>query len=62
MILCGALLEQARLFEQVHSMAVSDSLTGLANYRRLINVLETELDRSNRTQRPFAWCCWTWTG
>lgn len=53
-ILCGALLEQARLFEQVHSMAVSDSLTGLANYRRLINVLETELDRSNRTQRPFA--------
>jgi diguanylate cyclase (GGDEF)-like protein len=53
-ILCGALLEQARLFEQVRSMAVSDSLTGLANYRRLINVLETELDRSNRTQRPFS--------
>jgi diguanylate cyclase (GGDEF)-like protein len=53
-ILCGALLEQARLFEQVRSMAVSDSLTGLANYRRLINVLESELDRSNRTQRPFS--------
>jgi diguanylate cyclase (GGDEF)-like protein len=53
-ILCGALLEQARLFEQVRSMAVSDSLTGLANYRRLINVIETELDRSHRTQRPFS--------
>jgi len=53
-ILCGALLEQARLFEQVRSMAVSDSLTGLANYRRLISVLETELDRSHRTQRPFS--------
>jgi diguanylate cyclase (GGDEF)-like protein len=52
-ILCGALLEQARLFEQVRSMAVSDSLTGLANYRRLLNVLDTELDRSNRTNRPF---------
>jgi diguanylate cyclase (GGDEF)-like protein len=53
-ILWGALLEQARLFEQVRSMAVSDSLTGLANYRRLITVLETELDRSRRTQRPFS--------
>lgn len=54
MILAGALLEQARLFEQVRSMAVSDSLTGLANYRRLIHVLETELDRSKRTQRGFS--------
>jgi diguanylate cyclase (GGDEF)-like protein len=53
-ILCGALLEQARLFEQVRSMAVSDSLTGLANYRRLLNVLDTELDRSKRTHRPFS--------
>jgi diguanylate cyclase (GGDEF)-like protein len=53
-ILVGALLEQARLFEQVRSMAVSDSLTGLANYRRLINVLELELDRSHRTLRPFS--------
>jgi diguanylate cyclase (GGDEF)-like protein len=42
------------LFEQVRSMAVSDSLTGLANYRRLIHVLETELDRSRRTNRPFS--------
>ena len=53
-ILLGALVEQARLFEQVRSMAVSDSLTGLANYRRLSNVLETELDRSHRTRRPFS--------
>lgn len=52
-ILSGALLDQARLFEQVRSMAVSDPLTGLANYRRLISVLEAELDRSRRTQRPF---------
>ena len=53
-MLSGALLDQARLFEQVRSMAVSDSLTGLANYRRLISVLEAELDRSRRTQRPFS--------
>jgi diguanylate cyclase (GGDEF)-like protein len=53
-ILSGALLDQARLFEQVRSMAVSDPLTGLANYRRLISVMEAELDRSRRTQRPFS--------
>lgn len=53
-MLSGALLDQARLFEQVRSMAVSDSLTGLANYRRLISVIEAELDRSRRTQRPFS--------
>jgi diguanylate cyclase (GGDEF)-like protein len=53
-MLSGALLDQARLFEQVRSMAVSDPLTGLANYRRLISVLEAEVDRSRRTQRPFS--------
>jgi diguanylate cyclase (GGDEF)-like protein len=53
-MLSGALLDQARLFEQVRSMAVSDPLTGLANYRRLISVLEAELDRSRRTQRSFS--------
>ena len=53
-MLTGALLEQARLFDQVRSMAVSDPLTGLGNYRRLISVIEAELDRSRRTQRPFS--------
>jgi diguanylate cyclase (GGDEF)-like protein len=53
-MLSGALLEQARLFEQVRSMAVTDPLTGLSNYRRLISVLEAELDRSRRTQRAFS--------
>src|SRR5258708_3566555 len=53
-ILSGALLDQARLFEQVRSMAVTDPLTGLSNYRRLISVLEAEVDRSRRTQRPFS--------
>lgn len=53
-MLGGALLDHARLFDQVRTMAVSDSLTGLANYRRLISVLEAELDRSHRTQRSFS--------
>jgi diguanylate cyclase (GGDEF)-like protein len=53
-MLCGALIDQARMFDQVRSMAISDPLTGLANYRRLIAVIESELDRSRRTHRPFS--------
>lgn len=53
-MLFGALLDQARLFDQVRTLAVSDPLTGLANYRRLLSVIEAELDRSRRTQRPFS--------
>lgn len=50
----GALLHNARLFEQVRHLAVSDPLTGLANYRRLLDVLEAETERTNRNGRPFA--------
>jgi diguanylate cyclase (GGDEF)-like protein len=50
----GALLDNARLFEQVHHLAVSDPLTGLANYRRLLDVLENETERTNRTGRQFS--------
>src|ERR1700680_1226774 len=50
----GALLDNARLFEQVSHLAVSDPLTGLANYRRLLDVLEAETERTNRNGRPFA--------
>jgi diguanylate cyclase (GGDEF)-like protein len=50
----GALLDNARLFEQVQHLAVSDPLTGLANYRRLLDVLESETERTNRNSRSFA--------
>jgi diguanylate cyclase (GGDEF)-like protein len=50
----GALLDNARLFEQVRHLAVSDPLTGLANYRHLLDVLESETERTNRTGRSFA--------
>jgi len=33
---------------------VVDPLTGLANYRRLLDVLESETERTNRNNRPFA--------
>ncbi len=54
LVLGGALLDNARLFDQVRHMAVSDPLTGLANYRRLLDVLESEMERSRRTGRPFS--------
>ncbi len=50
----GALLDNARLFEQVRHLAVSDPLTSLANYRRLLDVLEAETERTNRSGRQFA--------
>ena len=54
LVLGGALLDNARLFEQVRRLAVTDSLTGLANYGTLINVMDMEIQRSRRTSRPFA--------
>ena len=53
-VLAGALLDNARLFDQVRKLAITDPLTGLSNYRTLFNVMETEVQRSRRTGRPFA--------
>ena len=50
----GALIDNSRLFEQVRHLAVSDPLTGLANYRRLLDVRENETERTNRSGRPFS--------
>ena len=50
----GALLDNARLFDRVRQLAISDPLTGLVNYRRLLNVLEAETERTDRNGRPFA--------
>ena len=46
--------ERRRVEGRLRQMAVSDPLTGLANYRQLIDVLEREVQRSQRTERPFA--------
>ena len=53
-LLAGALLDSARVFEQVRHLAASDPLTGLANYRKLLDVLDTETERTLRTGRSFA--------
>jgi diguanylate cyclase (GGDEF)-like protein len=53
-VLGGTLLDNAQLFDQVSRLAASDSLTGLANHRRLLEVLENEIQRCRRTGRSFA--------
>jgi len=54
LVLGGALVDNARLFDQVRQLAVTDPLTGLSNYRTLITVMEAEIQRSRRTGRSFA--------
>jgi diguanylate cyclase (GGDEF)-like protein len=55
MIVLGAtVVDNVQLFGQVRHRAISDSLTGLANYRRFIEALQGELERSGRTNRQFS--------
>jgi diguanylate cyclase (GGDEF)-like protein/PAS domain S-box-containing protein len=45
---------QRELEDRLRQQAASDSLTGLANYRHLVDVLDSEIKRSKRTNREFA--------
>lgn len=45
--------EHKRAEERIRHLAVSDPLTGLANYRQLVESLENEIKRFGRTERPF---------
>jgi diguanylate cyclase (GGDEF)-like protein/PAS domain S-box-containing protein len=40
--------------EEAQLMALTDPLTGLGNYRQILDVLNTEIERSGRTGRSFA--------
>ena len=46
--------EQRTLESQLRHQASSDSMTGLANHRRLFEVLHSEISRSKRTGREFS--------
>jgi diguanylate cyclase (GGDEF)-like protein/PAS domain S-box-containing protein len=48
------LTERKHAEEKVQLLAVTDPLTGLGNYRRLVEALDTEVKRTKRTGRPFA--------
>ena len=52
--LAAEVSERKRAEERVRQLAVTDPLTGLANYRKLIDVLEAEIKRFGRSGRPFA--------
>jgi diguanylate cyclase (GGDEF)-like protein/PAS domain S-box-containing protein len=53
-IIAVDITEQWRLEEQLRHQASSDSLTGLANHRRLFEGLYAEIGRSKRTKREFS--------
>src|SRR5260370_30474765 len=46
--------ERKRAEEEILRLATTDPLTGLANYRKLIEVLDTEIKRYGRTGKSFA--------
>jgi len=46
--------EQRAFEDHLRRLALSDSLTGLANHRRLFEVLHAEICRSERTEREFS--------
>ncbi len=48
------LTERKHAEEEVQLLAVTDPLTGLGNYRRLVEALDAEVERTGRTGRPFA--------
>jgi diguanylate cyclase (GGDEF)-like protein/PAS domain S-box-containing protein len=53
-IIAVDITEQRTLEEQLRHQASSDSLTGLANHRRLFDALHSETCRSQRTKREFS--------
>jgi diguanylate cyclase (GGDEF)-like protein len=54
MALAAEVTEHRRADEYVRQLAVTDPLTGLANYRRLLDALDLEIKRYERALRPFA--------
>jgi diguanylate cyclase (GGDEF)-like protein len=54
LVLAAVVSERKDVEAQLRHLAVSDPLTGLANYRQLVHVLEVEIQRSQRTGRPFS--------
>jgi diguanylate cyclase (GGDEF)-like protein len=53
-IIAVDITEQRALEDHLRRQASNDSLTGLANHRRLFDVLQAEICRSKRTEREFS--------
>lgn len=53
-IIVEDITKQRELEDHLRQLAAKDGLTGLANYRTLVEVLDSEMRRSQRTGREFA--------
>jgi diguanylate cyclase (GGDEF)-like protein/PAS domain S-box-containing protein len=53
-IIAEDITKQRELEDHLRQQAAKDSLTGLSNYRHLVDVLDAEIKRSERTGREFA--------
>jgi diguanylate cyclase (GGDEF)-like protein len=53
-VLAAVVAEHKQAERQLRELATTDPLTGLVNYRRLLEVLRAEIARSNRNGRSFA--------
>jgi diguanylate cyclase (GGDEF)-like protein/PAS domain S-box-containing protein len=53
-IIVEDITKQRELEDHLRQLAARDGLTGLANYRTLVEVLDSEMRRSQRTGREFA--------
>jgi diguanylate cyclase (GGDEF)-like protein len=53
LVLAAEVTERKRADERVQQLVATDPLTGLANYRRLIEAIELEIKRYGRSGRPF---------
>jgi diguanylate cyclase (GGDEF)-like protein len=54
LVLGAVVSERARIEAQLRRLSITDPLTGLTNYRQLMNLLDAEITRSGRTGRSFA--------
>jgi diguanylate cyclase (GGDEF)-like protein len=54
MVLAAETTEHKRAEDHVRHLAGSDPLTGLANYRRLIEAIDSEIKRYSRSRQAFA--------
>jgi diguanylate cyclase (GGDEF)-like protein/PAS domain S-box-containing protein len=53
-IIVEDITQQRKLEDHLRQQAAKDPLTGLANYRHLVETVDTEIKRSERTAREFA--------
>jgi len=53
-IIVENITQQRKLEDHLRLQAAKDALTGLANYRHLVETVDSEIKRSERTEREFA--------